>query len=241
MLKSVTIDNLDIPFDPDWKKIAISVSGGADSALLTALLCDMIKYESTQPCEIHIIQHIRNWKSKPWQQYDAVRIFNYFINNYPDITFYKHNNFIPPEMEEPNTTFITDEYGASKPGNRIILRAHNEWVAHTYKLDAWFAAVNQNPSINIPGALPERDEGVLPLHMKHMGVDVYHPFVNTTKDKIIKEYFKHDIKDLLKLTRSCEGEFDDLDYTTYVPGQDVPECGNCFWCKEREWAIEQVK
>jgi len=144
-------------------------------------------------------------------------------------------------MEEPNTTFITDEYGALKPGNRIILRAHNEWVAHTYNLDAWYAAVNKNPDIDIPGALPERNEGVLPLHMKHMGVDILHPFVYTSKDWIIKQYYEHNIKDLLNLTRSCEGEFDEIDYLTYTPGQSVPICNECFWCKEREWAIDQIK
>lgn len=225
---------MNIHVDKDWQRIGISLSGGADSALLAYLI---IKQTNA---DIYFTTQIRMWKTRPWQRHIAQQVVNWFRFNFPNQI--EHiENFIPPEMEEPNTTFITDEYGATKPGNRIILRAHNEWVAHTYNLDAWFAAVNQNPSINIPGALPERDEGVLPLHMKHMGVDVYHPFVNTTKDKIIKEYFKHDIKDLLKLTRSCEGEFDDLDYTTYVPGQEVPECGNCFWCKEREWAIEQVK
>jgi len=65
--------------------------------------------------------------------------------------------------------------------------------------------------------------------------------VHTTKDWIIKKYDEENILDLLNITRSCEGEFEDLDYTTYTPGQTVPICGECFWCKEREWAIEQNK
>jgi hypothetical protein len=47
------------------------------------------------------------------------------------------------------------------------------------------------------------------------------------------------VEDLLEITRSCEGEFTGIDYKTYVRGQFVPVCGECFWCKEREWAIEQ--
>jgi hypothetical protein len=49
------------------------------------------------------------------------------------------------------------------------------------------------------------------------------------------------ITDLLNITRSCEGEFEGIDYKTYIKGQLIPTCGKCFWCKEREWAIEQNK
>jgi 7-cyano-7-deazaguanine synthase in queuosine biosynthesis len=247
MLKSVTIDNLDIPFDPDWKKIAISVSGGADSALLTALLCDMIKYESTQPCEIHIIQHIRNWKTKPWQQYDAVRIFNYFINNYPDITFYKHNNFIPPEMEWADKgPTMTDEYGKQVSGDNIELRSFAEFICHSYDIPVYYNAVTRNPrDVDFKG-MPTRDldESKDNQHLKimeHMGRIAIHPFRFVQKDWIVKQYKEQNKVDLFNHTRSCEGEAPGIDYTNYVPNQTVPECGECFWCKEREWAIEQNK
>jgi len=180
------------------------------------------------------------WKTRPWQRYIAKDVVSWFQQRFENKI--EHiEGFIPPEMEEPNTTYILDEYGKSKPGNRIILRAHNEFVIHNYKLDAWFSAVNKNPDIDIPGALEDRNEGVLPLHMKHMGVDICHPFVYTTKDRIIKQYYDNNIKDLLDITRSCEGEFQSLDYTTYTPYQEVPVCNECFWCKERAWAVEQNK
>ena len=225
---------MELFLNPEWKRIGISLSGGADSALLAYLILDQTD------ADIYFTTQIRMWKTRPWQRYIAQDVVEWFKNRFNN--HIEHiEGFIPPEMEEPHTTNITDEYGKTKPGNRIILRAHNEWVAHTYNLDAWFAAVNKNPDIDISGALIERDEGVLPLHMKHMGVDICHPLVYTTKDWIIKQYYDKNIKDLLNLTRSCEGEFKDLDYTTYTPRQAVPTCGKCFWCKEREWAIEQNK
>lgn len=58
--------------------------------------------------------------------------------------------------------------------------------------------------------------------------------VNVRKNQIIKEYLNLGIKDLLDTTRSCEGEFEGLNYKNYIPYQEVPVCGNCFWCKERE-------
>ena len=215
-----------------WERIGVSLSGGADSALLAYLILKNSK------ADIYFTTQIRMWKTRPWQRYVAQDVVAWFRKNFPNRI--EHiEGFIPPEMEEPHTTDIQDEYGAVKPGNRIILRAHNEWVAHVYDLDAWYAAVTKNPE-DIPGGPIERYEGVLPLHMKHMGIDICHPFVYTTKDWIVKQYYKENILDLFDLTRSCEGEFEGLDYTTYTPGQTVPTCGKCFWCKEREWAIEQA-
>ena len=226
---------MDLCINSDWKRIGISLSGGADSALLAYLLCTQTN------AEIHVVTQVRCWKKRPWQRQNSLDVYHWLVDNFPKNKFVRHEGFIPPEMEEPNTTFITDEYGKTKPGNRIILRSHNEFIIHTYKLDAWYSAVTKNPDVQFPGALPERDEGVLPIHMTHMGIDVYHPFAQTAKDWIVKQYRKHGIEQLFDITRSCEGEFEGLDYTTYTPGQVVPTCGKCFWCKEREWAIEQAK
>jgi len=219
--------------NPEWKRIGISLSGGADSALLAYLIL------KETDADIYFTTQIRMWKTRPWQRYVAQDVVAWFKEHFTNRIAHIEG-FIPPEMEEPNTTYITDEYGVVKPGNRIILRAHNEWIAHTYKLDAWYAAVNKNPDIDIPGALLERDEGILPLHMTHIGVDIVHPFVYTTKDWIVNQYSDNKILDLFDITRSCEGEFEGLNYKTYTLGDSVPVCGECFWCKEREWAIEQA-
>ena len=128
-----------------------------------------------------------------------------------------------------------------KSGNQIILRSHNEYIAHKYKLDALYGGINKNPDIEIKGSLADRDDGHIPPHFIHNGIDICHPFVYTKKDWIVKQYFENNIEDLLDLTRSCEGEFKGINYNTYTPGQHIPICGECFWCKEREWAIEQSK
>ena len=77
--------------------------------------------------------------------------------------------------------------------------------------------------------------------MIHMGRYAVHPFRFVEKDWIIKQYKRLEIEDLLNTTRSCEGEFENINYRTYIKGQVVPTSGVCFWCKEREWAIEQSK
>lgn len=234
MNQTFIVDDLEIPFSKNWKKIGVSLSGGADSALLSYFILQRTE------AEIFFTTQIRMWKTRPWQRYVALEVVNWFKNKFKN-RINHIEGFIPPELEEPKSPLITDEYGSLKPGNRIILRSHNEWVAHTYSLDAWYAGVTKNPSIDIPGACKERDNGALPLYMQHMGVHICHPFVYTSKDWIVKQYYKNNIEDLFNITRSCEGEFSNIDYKNYVPGQYVPICKNCFWCKERDWGIEQAR
>jgi hypothetical protein len=223
--------------DPSWKKIGISVSGGADSTLLAFLIC------SNTNADIHFTNQIRLWRTRPWQEYVADQVIDWFKKRFNN-NFYLHRNLIPPELEwaDKGPTVI-DEYGKLKSGNQIILRSHNEYIAHRYNLDALYGGINQNPDISIQGSLSARDQEniIIPPFFMHNGVAICHPFVYTKKDWIIKQYYENNIEDLLALTRSCEGEFEGLDYTTYTPGQYVPVCGECFWCKEREWAIEKSK
>ena len=223
--------------NPSWQRIGISISGGVDSALLSFLIC------SNTNADIHFTNQIRLWRTRPWQEHVADQVIDWFKKRFSN-KFYIHKNLIPPELEwaDKGPTII-DEYGKLKSGNQIILRSHNEYVAHKYKLDALYGGLNQNPDIPINGSLNERDKEniTIPPFFMHNGVAICHPFVYTKKDWIIKQYYENKIEDLLNLTRSCEGEFDDIDYKTYKAGDSVPECGYCFWCKERAWAIEQNK
>ena len=226
---------MNIYLDQKWNRIGISLSGGADSALLAYLICKNVSTTT----DIHITNQIRMWKTRPWQGYVADGVIDWLKQEFNN-KFYIHKNLIPPELEEPTNYFIKDEYGKMKSGNRIILRSHNEYIAYQYNLDALYGGVNMNPDIDIPGKVAERDQGHLLPHFVHNGVDICHPFVYTKKDWIIRQYYKNGIEDLLDLTRSCEGEFEGLDYTTYTPGQHVPICGECFWCKERQWGIDNA-
>lgn len=240
------INNIKIPFSNDWKKIAVSLSGGADSALLTYILCDKIEKHNLDT-EVHIISHIRCWKTKPWQKNDSVKVYEELKILFPNISFSRHVNFIAPELEwgskGPN---LIDEYGKQVSGDNIEIRGFSEYICHEYNIDAYFNAVTKNPeNVDFKG-MPTRDivltkDNQHLLLMKHMNKWACHPFRFTTKDQIIKLYYDLNLRNLLNLTRSCEGEFEDLNYKTYIPGQYVPLCKECFWCKEREWAIEQNK
>lgn len=241
-------NNVYIPLDFSWKRIGISSSGGADSTLLTYLLCNIIEKNNLN-IEVHVIQNIRLWKTRPWQKYIASKIFKEFERRFPKINFIRHENFIPPEFEWGSIgPTMYDEYGQYKSGNQIELRAHAEYIGFTYKLNCWYCAVTKNPSDkNITNGLKDRDFNLstnsnLDKFLKsYLGGYSCHPFLHIEKDWIVGRYKELDIIDLFNLTRSCEGEFEGLNYKTYSEDMNVPECGKCFWCQEREWGIRNAK
>lgn len=245
-MNQINIDGVIIPFNDSWKKIAVSVSGGADSALLAFLLCNISK-ERNIPIEFHILSHTRMWKTKPWQEHDSANVFRWLVNKFPNIKFRRHTNFIAPDLEWGNKgPTLTDEYGKLVSGDNIEIRAFAEFVCCTEVIDAYFNAVTRNPrQVDFVGMhtrdIEPNDANRHLEIMEHMGFLACHPFRFTEKSWVMQQYKNFDIEDLKTLTRSCEGEFENINYKTYIPGQFVPVCGKCFWCKEREWANGQVK
>lgn len=243
-MQLVLFDNVTIPFDHEWKNIAISVSGGADSALLAYFVCNLAKESNAT---IHIIQHIRNWKTKPWQEHDADYVFQWLFQRFYHTNFKRHINFIAPELEYAVTgPTLTDEYGKHVSGDNIQQRAYAEYICNKHNIEAYYNAVTRNPrNVDFHG-MKERDIDPEPGNhhlymMNHMGRWALHPFRFVEKDWVVRQYHDHGLLDLFNKTRSCEGEVEGLTYENYTPGQSVPTCGECFWCKERAWAIEQSK
>ena len=241
------IDGVLLPYDPTWKNIAVSISGGADSTLLSYLVCDLIEKYKAQTI-VHHISHVRMWKTRPWQESDARVIHVELTKRFPNVVFSKrHVNFIAPDIEYGNIgAIVKDEYGKYVSGDNAQIRAFSEYVCHKENVDAYYNGVTRNPRGIDLGGMKERDiepnESNKHLEMmEHMGRWALHPFRFTEKSWVVKQYRKLGIMDLFDLTRSCEGEFEGIDYKNYISGDTVPTCGKCFWCKEREWAIEQSK
>ena len=233
---------MEITFNKDWRNIAISLSGGADSALLAYMICDLAKDHNVT---IHIINHVRMWKTRPWQQHDADKVYNWLFQRFYHTKFVRHTNFIAPDIEYGNIgPNLTDEYGKQVSGDNIQQRAYAEFICHKYDIQAYYNAVTHNPRLAKFNGMQERDieRNNTNKHLEymiHMGRVASHPFRFVDKAWVLKQYKQFDIMDLFNITRSCEGEFKGIDYKTYTPGQLVPTCGECFWCKEREWALDQ--
>ena len=245
------ISGVYIPFDLKWEKIGVCLSGGADSALLTYLVCSIIETHKL-PTVVHVIANIRMWKDRPWQEFTSLQVYNWFVNRFPTISFNRHINFVPQQLEWGNTgPIVTDITGKRRSGDEIELIEYSEYVAFRNKLNAWYSGQTKNPSDPlISDRPPGRDEEVTSLTKPKSVITHYnnliacHPFRFVEKDWIMSQYYNFQLFELLNLTRSCEGDniqfpeiFNGLDYQSYIPGQAVPECGKCFWCQERNWGI----
>ena len=236
------IDGVAIPFDDSWSSIAISLSGGADSALLAYLLCGIVSDQT-----VHVISHTRMWKTRPWQQHDSQQVLDWLIVRFSNIKFKRHTCFIAPDIEYGNMgPAIKDEYGRLVSGDNAQQRAFAEFTCTLEDIPVYYNAVTRNPrNIDLGGMVernidPTKDNKHLEM-MQHMGRWALHPFRFVDKSWVVKQYKDNNIMDLFNITRSCEGEFDGIDYTTYIKGQIVPTCGECFWCRERAWALDVNK
>lgn len=85
-MRKIKIDNVSIPVDIKWKNIGISLSGGADSALLAYLICKNLH----DNCKVHISTQVRMWKSRPWQEHISAEVFDWFVGYFPDLEFERH-------------------------------------------------------------------------------------------------------------------------------------------------------
>ena len=179
---------INIPFNADWKNVAISVSGGADSALLAYLICSQVTTQS-----VHIISHKRMWKTRPWQSYDSLNVYTWLLKKFPNIQFVRHTNFIAPDIEYGNTgPNLTDEYGKQVSGDNIQQRSFAEYICFNENVNAYYNGVTRNPKLALFNGMRERDieptdENKHLERMIHMGVEVLHPFRFIDKSKIVKE------------------------------------------------------
>lgn len=238
--------NLDIILHPDWKRVGVNLSGGADSAMLTFLLCTAIQRNKLD-IKVNAITHTRCWEIKPWQGWWSLQVFNKLKSMFPDIIDQQYTNFIPTELEHANVGLSIN----GKSGDQIIVESFNKFISWNGNLDAIYNATSQNPDQLSENRMRNRDLQVEDGHIgdliwKSVELKTYflHPLKFVKKDWIVAQYHIHDLLDLYHTTRSCEGSIplhDNIrkvvpNFQSYEDGMDVPLCNECWWCEERNWA-----
>lgn len=252
-VKVINVNGVEIPFSPSWKKVAVNLSGGADSACMTYILAKIIQ-DNKSNCKIDVISHIRCWSTRPWQEPIALDVFNHLKELFPTIINNRHTNFVAPELEMGVTGPIIPHKGKMRSGDQIQTDSFNAYLMFKHKFDAVFNATTHNPYTGeFLKTLSDRDKNPdnaivsdFMIHKEH-GV-VFTPFSYVDKSWILSQYKYFDIMDLFNITRSCEGDFGDKNIfevipglTAYKHGVKIPECGHCFWCQERNWAISTLE
>ena len=228
--------NLYIP--PRHKIVTVSVSGGADSALL---LWHLLKYQKESNNSFKVIIYTSAGRNRTYFNfYHALKvqqwIFNYtqFDHNYSWCTFkhkdtttsnmYNHMKIISKKFK--STLFISGR--SSWPQSDGLKPYYTEgmtigWNGFpiTEEEKVSYARDKNSPSM-------ENIVSVDPGANKWFSNDTYYytPLIAVDKKWIWGSYKYYGIEDLWNTTRSCEGEQPILHQT----------CGKCWWCLEREWA-----
>jgi tRNA(Ile)-lysidine synthase TilS/MesJ len=209
MKKTVTFNNINIDIHPG--PIGISVSGGADSALLLYILL------KNAISTVHVITYAIKERNR-LSPYSAVDVISKCIDLTGNTDVIQHIIYVNKR-----------ERDRIRP--KLIKMVDSKLVDIIYtgstKIPPWEILENF-PEIKLDPELYQRRSPDIVRNEKEKYF--YNPFANLNKQDISKLYDVLGITDeLFPVTRSCE----DISLTS-------GHCGTCWWCKERFWAFNRL-
>ena len=211
---------IEAKIQPGTKAVMVSVSGGMDSATLLYMLCKQIRDNNLG---IPVYTGTASYNSDRVATFHASLVVKHMRREFPDITFHP--------------IYWTGEgnCGTIKPllleSLYSDIRLKNGWTKQEFKL--WWA-VTANPSDSSFKFVEPEGHYMAPReddhnHKKIMYASGYaNPFAWIDKRAIIAAQLEYGLFECYtSITNSCTS------LTEY-------QCNKCWWCQERDWAIEQV-
>jgi hypothetical protein len=223
---------MDLYLDPQWRRIGIRLSGGADSSLLYYALMHDTKLE--------VVPMTMDTKLKDWYQTGTARVIDRVteLTGRKPYAWYQHYqpDFVDIFKPEPYVTGV-DQMQAD--------------CVKKYDLDAVYIGLTRNPPIdqlrsyfethnhglNIEDVFDhqssrdaERDSQVEPVIMNLSNTVQVIPWANDDKHAVYQAYLEYNVLETLyPYTYSCEST-----------GQNFVHCEHCFFCQERWWAFGRI-
>jgi hypothetical protein len=237
----LTANGITIPFfDFDMSahdKILLSLSGGADSAVLFHLACIALPDKEIIPFTgIDIYRPTNIWF--------AEEIYEITKEKFPNVNIADLQTF-KFDMQDPKMIEV-----AKKLYNKDIHPPFGGYVKNQHmgrNIDQLRIKHNCNFEVNALTANPPVEEQIK-FGFDHVAerrrnvtnsdpfIDtvkrfLYKPFINVDKKFIAELYKQYDLMDdIFPITQSCVGREHDTEYWT-------KPCKKCFWCHEKKWAF----
>tara|TARA_Y100000385_G_C13046538_1_gene617752 strand:- start:735 stop:1424 length:690 start_codon:yes stop_codon:yes gene_type:complete len=206
------------------KTIGISMSGGADSTLLCFLLANTIKEKNL------------NIQIQPFNGYDIWCSGD--SAGLPEIIKYLQNKFPTVKLHWP-ISVVFNTKGIKEKGldKNSYIRPLSEKLAKNKIIDVLVNALCLGPPTEIQQSFNLRSDGGSWGIFRRPGHELWEeiekfsntpkaPFVGIDKRFIIQCYYDFNEQDLLQKTNSCT--------------EPIGNCGECWWCQEKKWALNNV-
>ena len=199
------------------KTIALSMSGGVDSTMLCFLAAKKINKAGLNST----IQPYNGFDS--WAPNDSEGL--------PEIIDHIRGHFPNVKINDPAFCRF-DTKGDQVNHKNTYINPFIESLRDNGKIDIIVNGISLGPPLEVQETfginLPTMRR---PGHKSYDEIDradhTHSPFMHVDKRFIVECYKKFRCKDLLDLTHSCTHP-------------RVSKCGECWWCKERAWAVESV-
>jgi 7-cyano-7-deazaguanine synthase in queuosine biosynthesis len=199
---------IDIPHG----NLGLSLSGGADSALLAYILMK----NATGP--VHFFTVASRIKHRATIN-SSVNVINKCIELTGNTNVFHHIQYVEKQQREEFFKFLENQVD-NKLVDIIYTATTN--IPPRLELEKFSAKLDED-------ILSRRDSLMLKSLYSHTK-KFYNPFINIDKKDIKKMYEELNILDsIFPLSRSCES----LELS-------LGHCGKCWWCEERFWAFSRL-
>ena len=262
-----TFNGLIIPLPKTATLIGLNLSGGADSTALACLIATEIKRRG-QNAKIVPVSYVRDHFTKPWEEQAYNRVITKLKDLFGEDMFAEPvMGFFPQPWEYVKSPiFMHRHYGAylshyalHRRRCDVVMSGKTSWpMANNFSFDAdTYGGPEDRKTFTSHESVIGRDTGM------------FTPLSIVDKRWVIEVYKKLGLKDLLDITFSCTHYGDKAMFDQDTMGkmrrlgddvtlEDLPKpntlffrefdmedgvfepCGECWWCKEREWARKQV-
>ena len=210
----MTIYQIDenVEFEMVSEPVGVSVSGGADSALLLYFVLKYTKF----PVHIFTYAHKDKMLRNPIASISVVNKCADLTDNYNLV----HH-------------FIHRKRGIREELFGLPIEYNRQGIIHTL-----YTGITKNPPLAVTEQFisynsehVNRDPNVVRSTRDEF---VYMPWTNLDKRDIARLYRLHNLTEtLLPVTRSCEW----TPGNPLIPDPGMGHCGKCWWCQERQWGF----
>jgi len=213
--------------------VGVFLSGGADSAILLYIL---MKFGANKIIIYNLLHDRREhlWKEPMQKTVEICRQLtgfkNYDVKVIQSINgsmrIYEINQYFQQQVKEGIVDIVYTGISAFPPNDVIV-----NWPT----LPKWLYESRKPNQDKSPWGMEFSQSEMHKRNVSPLALTwdktIYNPFINKDKKDIASIYFDQNlVETLFPVTRSCEN--DSL--------SGIQHCGNCWWCKEREWAFGRL-